>query len=237
MLLDLLPRLAGTDRPVVVDLGCGTGLSTAAWIGRASRIIGVDPQPAMLELATARTGGAAELVVGFAHATGLPDGVADVVTCAQSFHWMDPEATLPEVARLLRPGGVFSAYNAVWPPAVHWEAEAAWWEVREVAKRIERDEALDAGQANWPAEAHLERVQASGLFPYARRLEISSVENGDGQRFADLLRSQAFVANVLTAGHTEAELGLDRLDEIARRVIGHEPVPFVFGYRTVIAVR
>jgi SAM-dependent methyltransferase len=191
----------------------------------------------MLDLARARTGDAAELVEGFAHATGLPDAVADVVTCAQSFHWMDPDATLPEVARLLRPGGVFSAYSAVWPPAVHWEAEAVWHEVAENARRIERDEGLKVGQSKWQPDGHLESVQSSGLFRYARWLEISSVEDGDGQRFADLLRSQAFVANVLAAGHADSELGLDRLDEVARRVIGDEPVPWVFGYPTVIAVR
>ncbi|MBV8999273.1 MAG: methyltransferase domain-containing protein [Solirubrobacterales bacterium] len=31
--------------------------------------------------------------------TGLPDTCADVITCAQSFHWMEPESTIAEIAR------------------------------------------------------------------------------------------------------------------------------------------
>ena len=40
---------------------------------------------------------------------------ADIVTCSQSFHWMEPEPTLAEIARILRPGGVFAAYDYDWP--------------------------------------------------------------------------------------------------------------------------
>ena len=35
----------------------------------------------------------------------LPDSSADVVTCAQSFHWFDHAVALPEIVRVLRPGG------------------------------------------------------------------------------------------------------------------------------------
>jgi len=44
-------------------------------------------------------------------ATDLPDGCADIVTCSQSLHWMVPESTFAEVARILRPGGVFATYD------------------------------------------------------------------------------------------------------------------------------
>ncbi len=49
-----------------------------------------------------------------------------IVTCSQSFHWMEPHSTLAEIARILRPGGVFSAYDYQWPPTVHWQAETAF---------------------------------------------------------------------------------------------------------------
>src|SRR3984893_18785877 len=60
---------------------------------------------------------------GVAHRTGLPDGCADIVTCAQSLHWMEPTSTLAEVARILRPGGLFAAYDYDWPPTLHWELD------------------------------------------------------------------------------------------------------------------
>ena len=96
-LLDVLCRYARTDRPeLVVDLGCGTGLSTRAWSGTAARIVGVEPNPAMLAAAEPAPG--VEFREAFAAETGLDDGCADIVTCSQSLHWMEPEPTLAEVS-------------------------------------------------------------------------------------------------------------------------------------------
>ena len=63
---------------------------------------------------------------GLSTQTGLPDSSADIVTCSQSFHWMEPEPTLAEIARILRPGGVFAAVDCDWPPSLNWEVEAAY---------------------------------------------------------------------------------------------------------------
>jgi SAM-dependent methyltransferase len=53
--LDILTVVAGVERPgLVVDLGCGTGLATRAWAERADEVIGVEPNPRMLERARAR---------------------------------------------------------------------------------------------------------------------------------------------------------------------------------------
>ena len=111
-LLDVLCRYARVERPaLVVDLGCGTGLSTRAWSGRAERVVGVEPNPAMLAAAEPAPG--VEYREAYAHETGLEDACAAVVTCSQSFHWMEPEPTLAEVGRVLRPGGVFAGSDGV----------------------------------------------------------------------------------------------------------------------------
>lgn len=55
----------------------------------------------------------------FASNTGLAEESADIVSCSQSLHWMEPESTFAEAARILRPGGVFTAYDYKWPPVVH----------------------------------------------------------------------------------------------------------------------
>src|SRR5262249_50572154 len=126
VLRDVLCRYARVARPrLVVDLGCGTGLSAAVWALRAERVVGVEPAPGMVAVACRRLA-AANLEVRQApgHATGLPAGGADVVTAVQAFHYMEPAATLAEVARILRPGGVFAAADYYGPPTSDWELEA-----------------------------------------------------------------------------------------------------------------
>ena len=114
-LADVLTTYAGGKADVVVDLGSGTGLSTrwaASWAGEA---IGVEPSADMRARAAAFAGPAhVQYVPGWSNATELPDGCADVVLAVQALHWMDPVSTFTEVARLLRPGGVFAALDCDW---------------------------------------------------------------------------------------------------------------------------
>ena len=129
VLADYLGRLAGSSPPdLVVDLGSGTGLSTRYWAERARRVIGVEPSDEMRALAEARTRRAnVSYRRGFSHRTGLADRSADVAFCMQALHWMDPQRTFDEAARILRPGGVFAACDYDWPPATGaFEADAAW---------------------------------------------------------------------------------------------------------------
>ncbi len=132
-LRELLPALAGVARPkLVVDLGSGTGLSTRFWAEAADEVIGVEPNGAICAWAEANTEFVnVRYVCAPAEDTGLPEASADIVTAAQSFHWFDPDRALAEVGRLLRPGGVFCAYNYAALQTSLWKPEAAWAAVRE----------------------------------------------------------------------------------------------------------
>jgi SAM-dependent methyltransferase len=134
----LLARYAGTDRPVVVDLGSGTGLSSRWAAGWAGRVIGVEPNADMRAVAVARAGPGIEYVDGVSSATGLASGVADVVLAVQAMHWMEPASTHAEVARILRPGGVFAIIDADWPPVTGLvAAEEAWVVVHQRVRVLE----------------------------------------------------------------------------------------------------
>ncbi len=96
----LLP--AGTPR--VVDLGAGTGKLTRDLTARALPVTAVDPSDGMLsELRRVLPGVPAHL--GSAEAIPLPDGCADAVLVAQAWHWVDRDRAVPEIARVLSPGG------------------------------------------------------------------------------------------------------------------------------------
>ena len=87
-----------------VDVGAGTGKLTAALVKRGLGVVAVDPSADMLAQVGQLLPGV-ETRVGSGEATGLPDDSADLVTYAQSWHWVEPHAGSAEAARLLRPGG------------------------------------------------------------------------------------------------------------------------------------
>ena len=136
---DVISFYCGGRPDLVVDLGSGTGLS-CRWASEwAAEVVGVEPSDHMRSVAEAMVDkGTTRFRHGWSHDTGLPSGCADVVTAVQALHWMDPEPTFSEVARLLRPGGVFAAVDCDWPPVVgDVEAERAWDAFRRRLRVIE----------------------------------------------------------------------------------------------------
>lgn len=142
---EVLASYARVAHPVVVDLGSGTGISSR-WAGEwAQSVTGIEPSDDMRRRAVDRGGRNITYLAGTSERTGLDDGCADIVLAVQAMHWMEPTSTLREVARVLRPGGVFATVDADWPPVSGVvEAEAAWAAVH---KRIRVFEArLAAGE-------------------------------------------------------------------------------------------
>jgi SAM-dependent methyltransferase len=116
--------LAGAERPVadVLDLGAGTGALTAGLVAPGLTVTAVEPDAAMLaELR--RQLPEVPAVVGRAEAIPLPDGSVDAVLVATAFHWFDTDRALPEIARVLRPGGVLAQVYDLVDDSVPWVAE------------------------------------------------------------------------------------------------------------------
>jgi SAM-dependent methyltransferase len=234
-LIEMLCRLARTTRPsLVVDLGCGTGLSTRAWSGVARRAIGIEPNAAML--AAAPPVPDIEYCQAFAQETGLDDGIADIVTCSQSLHWMEPEPTFAEAARILRPGGVFAPYDYDWPPVVDPEVDEAFSAHQRRWREVRRRYGIQRGGDVWPKDGHLERMRASGRFRYCREVVLHSLEEGNADRIVGFARSIGPPAADLPEEELERELLIDELDAVARRALGNRTVPFLFGYRVRVAI-
>ena len=99
-------RDIGTLR--VLDLGAGTGKLTAMLAGLGADVTAVEPDPAMLaELRRALP--SARALSGSAEQIPLPDASVDAVLCGQAMHWFDLSRALPEIARVLVPGGTLGA--------------------------------------------------------------------------------------------------------------------------------
>lgn len=106
----LLPTLLGLVDPnlVVADLGCGTGGAVALLAPHLKRVIGVDREQKMLDIAAQRTAAAhnIELRCGRVTELPLPDDSVDATLCMLVLHHVeDTETALAEMARVLRPTG------------------------------------------------------------------------------------------------------------------------------------
>jgi SAM-dependent methyltransferase len=99
-----LDWLLPAGAPRVVDLGAGTGKLTRQIRDRGLAVVAVEPSPGMLGQLVQAVPGVPALA-GSAEAIPLPDASADVVLVAQAWHWIDPARAVPEVARILSPGG------------------------------------------------------------------------------------------------------------------------------------
>ncbi|MGA7053700.1 MAG: class I SAM-dependent methyltransferase, partial [Mycobacterium sp.] len=88
----------------VLDLGAGTGKLTTRLVERGLDVVAVDPIPDMLERLRASLPETPALL-GTAEDIPLEDNSVDAVLVAQAWHWVDPERAIPEIARVLRPGG------------------------------------------------------------------------------------------------------------------------------------
>jgi SAM-dependent methyltransferase len=235
-LVDLLTQWAGVDSPAVVDLGAGTGRSTLLWSGRAASVVAVEPSTDMRTSTERLVAGRPEFTVvdTTAEQTGLPDASADIVTASQALHWFDPDRALPEIARILRPGGVFAAYDSQWPPTVDPEVDAAYVEFDRLS--LAEDVRLGFRPPYAAKESHIDRLRGSGLFRHAEDIALHKIEHGDAERIAAVARSQGRTVGLLAAGVSPEQIGLTALEETARRRLPAAR-PWWWTYRVRIAVR
>ncbi|MHB8178060.1 MAG: class I SAM-dependent methyltransferase [Vulcanimicrobiaceae bacterium] len=102
----------------VIDLACGAG-GAGVWVVErtGAALIGVDFAPAAIEAATLLAehrcpGGQARFITAEATATELPAACASAVMCIDALMFIDAAAVATEIARLLKPGGIFIATAA-----------------------------------------------------------------------------------------------------------------------------
>jgi SAM-dependent methyltransferase len=106
----------------VLDLAAGTGAVTRELVGRAARIVAVEPDERMRAVLAARCP-EAEVLAGRGEDIPLPDASVDAVVISSAWHWLDPERAVPEIARVLRVGGILGVIWISRDARVPWVAE------------------------------------------------------------------------------------------------------------------
>ena len=197
---DAVLWLAGETPCDVVDLGAGTGKLTRTLAALGHHVVAVEPLGEMLDRLRATVPGVTA-VTGSAESMPLPDGAADVVACAQAFHWFDQEAALAEIARVLRPGGRIALVWNVRDERVPW--------VSELSDAMVGRTGVDRGAAA--------PIEQSGLYGPVEHATFEHTQTVDRDALRALVLSRSYCA-VLPEEERAPILGrVDRLfDEYAR---------------------
>ncbi|EID17006.1 methyltransferase [Mycobacterium xenopi RIVM700367] len=175
----------------VLDLGAGTGKLTTRLVERGLDVVAVDPIPEMLDVLSKSLPDTPALL-GTAEEIPLPDNSVDAVLVAQAWHWFDPARAIPEVIRVLRPGG---RLGLVW----NTRDERLGW-VRELGRIIGSD-----------ADPVSERVMLPHPFTDLERHRVEWTNYLTPQALIDLVASRSYCITSPADVRTKT---LDRVREL-----------------------
>ena len=192
----------------LIDLGTGPGLLALGFAPYVGRIVGVDPEPAMLATArqaAERASCAFTLIDGKAEDLPADIGRFDVVTIGRALHWMNRDAMPALFERLVAPGGaivVCSSFSAT-------DSRNPWLDDYNKARRAWSEDGLwaDASRGR-RAHRELEAYLGSGF----HLAEVITVETSHDISTSDLAR------RVLTFSSSSPQVLGDKMDAMLRDV-------------------
>jgi SAM-dependent methyltransferase len=108
------------ERPLrVADIGAGTGILSRLVRRLGHEVIAVEPDE-LMRAHLGRVSPGIAVLAGTAEEIPLPDRSVDAVVAGQAYHWFEPARAHPEIARVLRSGGVFAALWNDADPSTPW---------------------------------------------------------------------------------------------------------------------
>lgn len=160
----------------VLDLAAGTGKLTRVAVAAGYTLTAVEPLDGM-RAELARQLPAVRVLAGTAERIPVPDASADAVLVGQAWHWFDQARAVPEITRVLRPGG---ALGVVWndmDSSLSWVAR-----IRELIKeagatgRYGVQTRYDQREDTWaPALGPAFGEPAWGTFSHVHRMDLPTL--------------------------------------------------------------
>lgn len=175
----------GREQSTVIDIGCGPGNLTAQLMELGHFAIGVDPSTVMLQRASAK---GLRVAGGSAEALPLRDACCDVVSAATSFHWFDQARAVPEMRRVLRPGGRVGLFTNIRDEQIDW--------VKELSEIIGSEEAMfvTLGGADGMETEWLTKLEGAGLFGSTEHRIFDLEQALTEEHLVGLVRSRSYIA-------------------------------------------
>jgi SAM-dependent methyltransferase len=156
----------------VLDLGCGPGFLAVAFASYAQEVVGMDPEPAMLEQAVhyaAQRNAAVKFERGSSYELGGQHGEFQLVTMGRSFHWMDRVATLETLAGIVTEDGALALFadSHLEVPANHWKKR-----YQSLLDPIAEKDSSRATRHNNPAWLLHEAILLDSKFSHLQRISV-----------------------------------------------------------------
>ena len=227
--IEIIKKYKDTNIETIVDIGCGTGLSTLVCTEFSRNVIGIEPSTDMLNEAKKKERDNLKFKQGFGEKTGLSESIADIVICVQAFHWMNPEMVLKEVHRILKPNGIFAVINADYPPIINKELEKIYLNIVNKAKKAEDfSETILVNK-----EKFIDSIRNCNLFDYYREISFSKTEKYDKERFKNFILSHSTVQQSIKNNI----LDLEALDDDLEGIFQNRTLEAIFPYRMSIGIK
>jgi ubiquinone/menaquinone biosynthesis C-methylase UbiE len=210
----LAERLDLRSGRTVLDLGAGTGKLTRALVETGARVLALEPGDEM-RAQLAAVVPEAEAIAAGAEAIPLPDASVDAATAAQAFHWFRLDEALPEIHRVLRPGGGLGLV----------------WNERDPEDPLQRELSdllralIPPGRRGGRDRRWRQAIEAGRLFGPVQEYTSGFADELDADALVERVRSISFVASAPEDERERVEAGLRRRAEAAGGVVR-------FVYRT-----
>jgi len=197
----------------VLDVGAGTGKLTRGLVALGLDAVAVEPGRAMLDQLR-RAVPAADAHEGSAEEIPLADASVDAAFAGQAYHWFDRGRAIPELHRVVRPGGGL---------ALLWN----WWDERDPLQRELGQLVGYAGHGPYREE----ELPSAPWFEEAGR----TVTESEGESSPDeLVGHLATASGFLVAEASERDEGLQAVRDLASRYGERFAFPrltYVFAFR------
>ena len=178
----VVERLGLAPGRTVVDVGAGTGKFTRLLVPSGARVIAVEPLAEMRAQLSAAASGV-DVLAGSAEQLPLEDATVDAVAAAAAFHWFELDRALPELHRVLRPGGRLAIVHN--HRDLRQPLQAA---VNEIIGHLLPDE---SEFVQWETA-----VEGSGLFDPLDRLQRTHEQHFDAAGLAKRIGTISYVARL-----------------------------------------